>query len=230
MTKSFQLPNGSTVLVDDIDFPLALQYKWQFCKGYAKRDVWIPETQTKHSVYLHRELLGVATGVQVDHRNGNGLDNRRKNLRPCTQQQNQFNSHKKAATSSTYKGVTYSPKRSKWIGQLMVDRKTHNLGYFLTEMAAALAYDRAALHFFGEFANLNFPDVQQPLYKPNPPRPKTSTFRGVHKERDQWFASIRIGPKLHHLGAFTDEVEAAQAYDKAARQHRGTKAVLNFPS
>jgi hypothetical protein len=103
-------------------------------------------------VLLHRFLAG--NDSLVDHRDGNGLNNTRDNLRPATRGQNQHNS---GPRSGRYKGVTWHKGARKWLAQIMCDRKYRYLGLHAAEEDAARAYDRAARELHGEFARLNFP-------------------------------------------------------------------------
>lgn len=101
---------------------------------------------------MHNLLTGWAL---VDHVNGDGLDNRRVNLRPATRSQNQGNRRKFLSTASQYKGVTpWAKDKARWIA---VCRRKKVLGVFNSEAEAALAYDAAARQEFGEYAALNFP-------------------------------------------------------------------------
>lgn len=100
---------------------------------------------------MHMMLTGWR---ETDHRNGNGLDNRRKNLRPCTHAQNCRNA-KPRSVSSKYKGVGWSRVHNKWRARIRVDGILKSLGVFTEEAQAARAYDRAAAEYFGEFARLN---------------------------------------------------------------------------
>jgi HNH endonuclease len=97
--------------------------------------------------------------VEVDHKSGDGLDNRRENLRICTSSQNQANRRKWQGTSSQFKGVGWVRRVGKWQAQLSVNRKGVHLGYFTDEVEAGMAYDSAAREHFGAFAFTNFPQV-----------------------------------------------------------------------
>jgi hypothetical protein len=105
---------------------------------------------------LHRFLLDSPKGI-IDHVNGNGLDNRKANLRLTNATGNNQNCRKRAGTSSKYKGIHFSSKENKFKAQIQVNKKKLSLGTYKNEIEAALAYDRAAIAYFGEFANLNFP-------------------------------------------------------------------------
>jgi len=124
---------------------------------YAFRQVWIPERKVKQSIAMHRVILPPPSGFQIDHRNNNGLDNRRANLRIATPAQNARNARKYSSeTSSRYKGVYWDSSQYKWLTQISIDGKQKLLGCFESELDAALTYDRTAKKHFGEFAWLNF--------------------------------------------------------------------------
>ncbi len=93
--------------------------------------------------------------MEVDHINGNGLDNRRKNLRICTRLQNVRNTPKRKDTQSKFKGVHFLKKRDKWIARIQVEGKRINSGYFNTELEAAKRYNELATKYHEEFAYLN---------------------------------------------------------------------------
>jgi hypothetical protein len=112
-------------------------------------------------IYLHRFLLEAPHDQKVDHRNDDPLDNRKANLRLATHQQNMFNCRKRAIykgklTTSAFKGVTWDRSRGRHMAQIMKNGINHYLGHFMEERSAAIAYDRAALEMFGEFAQTNF--------------------------------------------------------------------------
>jgi hypothetical protein len=111
-------------------------------------------------VLLHRFILCAAPGTIIDHKNGNGLDCTRENLRFVTSSQNQHNSGRRVYTgkrSSRFKGVHWHAETKKWVAQIMAARKYHYLGLFADEEDAARAYDAAATELHGNFARLNFP-------------------------------------------------------------------------
>lgn len=154
--KQIPLTKGQFALVDDEDFDQVNQFKWSVLK---KRNTFtaVRYGEERKFYYLSRFLLNVTDkNIIVDHINHNGLDNRRCNLRLCTNQQNLFNMTKGKRTNSVYKGVTWKKDRNKWYSRVMFNYKEYGLGHYLTEIEAAKAYDKKAIELFGEFANLNF--------------------------------------------------------------------------
>ena len=107
---------------------------------------------------MHREILGITDPkINVDHLDGDGLNNQRSNLRVCTDSQNGANRGKQKNNKSGYKGVHWNKKTKKWAAQIQYHKKVLNLGYYSDIIEAAKAYDKKALELFGEFARLNFP-------------------------------------------------------------------------
>lgn len=150
-----ELSNGGFTLVDQADLPLVQDETWRH-----KRDGRHIYVFNGHGLRMHRVLLDAPDGMLVDHVNGNGLDNRRSNLRLCTQQENQRNRQHGLGVHSRFRGVTLHTKSGRWQAQIKVDGKSLYLGLFDDEREAARAYDAAAREHFGEFANPNF-DVGQ---------------------------------------------------------------------
>ena len=113
-------------------------------------------------VLLHRFLLNASeSGVEIDHRDQDGLNNRRANLRPGTRRQNMCNKRKNHGATSKFKGVCWNRKDARWQAKIQRRGVTRYIGNFDSEAAAALAYDRAAYTYHGDFAVFNFPDNEQ---------------------------------------------------------------------
>jgi carbon monoxide dehydrogenase subunit G len=135
---------------------------------------------------------------------------------------------------SGFHGV--SAKRKRWQAQINYGGKTRYLGCFATKQEAALAYDRTAREHGGGQKQLNYESMEaaeeaaaQQSPQPTKPRPP-SGFHGVSAKRKRWQAQINYGGKLHYLGAFDTKQEAALAYDRAAREHGGGTAKVNYES
>lgn len=152
--KEISLSQGKMAIVDSEDYDRLLTYKWHFYDGYARRSQWVSGDRTSKGIYMHHEILGVTPGGKfvVDHINGNSLDNRKENLRVVTQQQNLFNSRPHRKALSKYKGVSWHKPRGKWRAKIMLNGRSHHIGYFCTEIDAALAYNEYAQKMFGEYA------------------------------------------------------------------------------
>ena len=149
-------PDGAyTLLVDDCDLAVVREHVWRVSKHGPVR--YAMTAYRGATLYVHRLLMGPppARGMEVDHRNRDGLDCRRQNLRWATRSQNAANSAGRPS-SSRYKGVHWDPITGKWRARVTLHRRTTNLGRFSDEAAAARAYDVAADDAFGEFARPNF--------------------------------------------------------------------------
>jgi hypothetical protein len=150
VTKRIPLSQGKFALIDDEDFPEVSKHKWFIINGYAG-------TATSGAkVYLHRFLMNPKKKEQIDHINLDKLDCRRGNMRLCGSAQNHYNKPLISTNTSGYKGVSWDKVNSKWRAQIMVHKKTINLGRYHTKEDAASAYDNAAKKYFGEFSRTNF--------------------------------------------------------------------------
>lgn len=149
MTMMILLTRGKTAYVDDEDYERVMEHSWCMhpC-GYAKARI------NKKYVLMHRWLLDAPSNLNVDHINGNKLDNRRSNLRLCTSMDNHANCFV-ARSPTGFKGVDWSKSHGKWRARLVRNYRTIHLGYFDTPVLAARAYNEAALKYFGPYANLN---------------------------------------------------------------------------
>ena len=148
------LTKGMFATVDAADYEWLGQRKWHV-SGRAK--VYAASNWKGKRVYMHRLIMNPPPGYVVDHIDGNGLNNRRSNLRICTQMQNQWNRRGMQGTSA-FKGVSYNKEMHKWEAAIIVNKKKHPCGFFEDEDEAALACDRKAWELCGPYARLNFPD------------------------------------------------------------------------
>ena len=155
------LTQGMWAVVDAEDAEIAGRRPWTSVAGYRTWYAGAMDLRdgVRVALRLHREVMGLPVGDhrQVDHVNGNGLDNRRRNLRVATAGQNLANKASREGSLSKYKGVSPNRGRSKWVARITVDGRTTFLGTFDDETTAALAYDQAAIEAWGHFARPNFP-------------------------------------------------------------------------
>lgn len=161
MTKEIQLTQGKIAIVDGEDFELLNQWKWYYRKsagkktGYALRNQYM-EGGIQKTIQMHRVILNCPdVSTQVDHINGDGIDNRKSNLRTCTANGNVQNQGLRKCNTTGYKGIIFRPDLKKWQAYITADRKRIHLGYHQDKKIAALAYNEAALKYHGEFARLN---------------------------------------------------------------------------
>jgi hypothetical protein len=156
MTKQIPLTQGKFALVDDDDFEWLNQWKWYYKDGYAARNITVGKKKQK-TIRMHIEIMKPPDGMDIDHIHGDGLDNRKLELRLCTMPGNIANSKIRVDNVTGYKGVSFHKRRGKFISQIRVNNKLKHIGYYVTAEEAAHAYDNAAVVFFGQFARLNFP-------------------------------------------------------------------------
>ncbi len=151
--KQVQLTQGKVALVDDEDFERLSKFKWHAL--YTKGHWYAVRTMDKRLIFMHREIMAAPSRAQVDHKDGNGLNNQQYNLRLATNAQNGRNRGKQHNNTSGYKGVYWNKQDRKWRANIRCDGRIIHLGYFVNSEDAARAYNDAAIKYFGEFAKLN---------------------------------------------------------------------------
>jgi len=165
--KHVSLSQGAFAIVDDNDFLTVSRFNWHLKKDARKTSYAVRNNKRGLSpalIKMHRVIAEANPGQIVDHVNGNGLDNRRRNLRIATPSLNQAN-RRVAIGRHGVKGVHYIPytqnkgkrwdRAKPWKAEITVSRRTISIGYFKTKDEAAAAYDVAAKRYFGEFAATN---------------------------------------------------------------------------
>jgi len=150
--KLIILSKGQTTKIDDEDFEKLSKHSWYLNNhGYVV-------SGCKKRILMHREVV-VAKPFpenEVDHINGDRLDNRKLNLRVCTRNENAKNRRAYKCNTSGFKGVFYEKDTiNHWGAKIRVNTKLINLGFFESKEEAAVIYDKAAIKYFGEFATLN---------------------------------------------------------------------------
>lgn len=157
--KEIKLTKGFVAIVDDEDYDELSKYKWhvsiqRYGRIYACRNS--KSTSGKRSrVQMHREVINATGTAEVDHINGNGLDNRKTNLRLATRSQNMRNGKLRATNRSGFIGASWHLSAKKWFAQLSINNRRIYLGLFDSAEDAAITYNVAARALHGEFAKLN---------------------------------------------------------------------------
>jgi len=154
------LAKGVNAIIDSDDYDKIKDYKWSCSKlGYVSSVInsYKPgqkRNKIQKTIYLHKLIMGESSKF-IDHIDGNSLNNRKSNLRFCTQMENSRNQSIKSNNTSGYKGVSWSKSMRKWEASISPNYKRIVLGYFINKIEAAIAYNEAAIKYFGRFAKLN---------------------------------------------------------------------------
>lgn len=232
MSRTIPLTRGYVAIVDDEDYQWLRQWRWGVWayerRAYAVRNLYLGN-QRQSRVRMHREILQAPEGMLVDHIDGNGLNNRRSNLRLATHKENARNSRKSiGVSSSTYKGVAYEKETGQWRARIRDDNGLVYIDRYHSEEAAACAYDLAAVRCHGEFARLNFPGrsqqdkerlAREASAKEQLALTRSSKHQGVHfhKGIGKWVARVTIGGRRKNIGSFLTEEEAITAREAHLR-------------
>ena len=152
--KEIPLTQGKFALVDDSDFEYLNQFKWN---AHKSRNVFYAERRDgKSIVKMHHIIFGKPDkGLFIDHKDQNGLNNQRENLRIATRSQNKVNAGKHTKSSSKYRGVYWDKRWQTWNVIVRKDGKNKRFGSFKNEIEAALKYNSVVENYHGEFAVLN---------------------------------------------------------------------------
>lgn len=170
MTKEIQLTQGYVTIVDDKWFDFLNQFNWSISRPKSnsnrlcakrhrlKNENWCSSAK----VFMHRHIMFLEgyniQNKQIDHKNGDALDNRLNNLRIATHTENARNRRISKTNTSGYKGVCWDERRKKWRVYIRIDNNKRSfLGNFTDILSAVKAYDAAAIIYHKEFANTNFP-------------------------------------------------------------------------
>jgi len=154
--KEIGLTRGLVSIVDDDIYEELSKHKWHALKikrgFYAARTTW-PE---RKMVLMHRQILSISErGIQIDHIDGNSLNNCRTNLRICNNAENNRNKALTISNTSGFKGVSWNSDVKKWNSRIKYNYKTYHIGLYNDLKECALSYDIAALLIHGEFAKTN---------------------------------------------------------------------------
>jgi hypothetical protein len=152
MTKQIQLTKGKFATVDDEEFTELSKCKWH-CSTIAGNLYAARKDKFRRTIFMHRVITNAEAGFDVDHVDGDGLNNIKSNLRVCTHSENSRNQRIRSNNTSGFKGV--SRLRKLWDACIYLDGKTVHIGRYSTPIDAARAYNASAIKHFGPFARLN---------------------------------------------------------------------------
>ncbi len=155
--KKISLTQGKFAQIDDLDYEIVKNYKWHASKcgkvSYAAHKFY--SLEGSKTVYMHRMLFPLIKEGQIDHIDGNGLNNQRENLRVCTISQNKQNVGLTKSNTSGFKGVSYHKMGKKWQVKIRIGKENRYLGLFNTKEEAGEVYRKASLEHHKEFSNFS---------------------------------------------------------------------------
>ena len=146
MTTEIPLSQGLVAVIDEADLPLVQGRRW-----FANPGRKTYYARSGGSVLMHRMLLGAPKGIPVDHIKGNGLDNRRRNLRLCSNAQNQWNAGARRDSVTGHRGVSFRRDTKRFCAHIRVHGRRFYLGEYRVLEDAIQVYNAAARTHFGEF-------------------------------------------------------------------------------
>lgn len=150
--KHIKLTMGESVIVDDNEYEELSKYKWVLSKPKENHKYAVRYEGGK-SIAMHRQILNCSGRLSlVDHKNGNGLDNRKNNLRICDHQKNAFNTEKTIKNKSGFKGIYLCQRLKSWCVQMRINKKVKHLGTFKSLEDAITLYKNKSLEIHGDFS------------------------------------------------------------------------------
>lgn len=158
--KTISLTRGKVALVDDEDYNAVSSFKWY---AYRRGNTWyaarrVRDGKTQRVIKMHRFITSPPDGVEIDHKDSNGLNNQKNNLRLCNRSQNVGNNRPGTRNKSGYKGVFCHKLTGKWRASVGIGGKTRHISLFEDPKMAAMVRDGVAVHLWGEYAYLNMPE------------------------------------------------------------------------
>ena len=148
----FLSKNNQVILIDKKDYPLVAGYSWFVVKYGPNGKFKASSNKRGKKFFMHRLIMNAMSNQQVDHINGNTLDNRRENLRLCSSYENMMNRGKMKNNTSGYKGVSWNKNLKKWVTAIKVYGRRIHLGYFKNIHKAAKTYNEASKRYHKEFS------------------------------------------------------------------------------